>query len=68
MNLLNHQTQNLILGDKSGLPIIVQLEDLFSVQQFRGRFGEIMLENMIKDILPKEFYEFQYEFKIQEEG
>jgi len=42
---------------------IAKLEDLFSVQQFRGRFGEIMLENMIKDILPKEYYEFQFEFK-----
>jgi len=42
---------------------IAKLEDLFSIQQFRGRFGEIMLENMIKDMVPKEYYEFQYEFK-----
>ncbi len=42
---------------------IAKLEDLFSIQQFRGRFGEIMLENMIRDILPKEYYEFQFEFK-----
>lgn len=42
---------------------IAKLEDLFSIQQFRGKFGEVMLENMIKDAVPKEYYEFQFEFK-----
>ncbi|CUS98706.1 DNA recombination protein RmuC [Candidatus Chrysopegis kryptomonas] len=42
---------------------IARLEDLFKAQQFRGGFGEIMLEKMIQDILPKEYYQFQYQFK-----
>jgi DNA recombination protein RmuC len=39
---------------------ISRLEDLFKVPQFRGKFGEILLEKIIEEILPKELYEFQY--------
>jgi DNA recombination protein RmuC len=39
---------------------ISRLEDLFKVPQFRGKFGEILLEKIIEETLPKEFYEFQY--------
>ncbi|MEO0139472.1 MAG: DNA recombination protein RmuC [candidate division WOR-3 bacterium] len=30
-------------------------------QEFRGRFGEIMLERLIEDLLPKSYYEFQFQ-------
>jgi DNA recombination protein RmuC len=39
---------------------ISRLEDLFKVPQFRGKFGEILLEKIIEETLPKELYEFQY--------
>ncbi len=42
---------------------IAKLEDLFKGQQFRGRVGEIMLEKLIEDLLPKSYYEFQFQLK-----
>ncbi|MDW8108429.1 MAG: DNA recombination protein RmuC [Candidatus Kryptonium sp.] len=42
---------------------IARLEDLFTSPKYRGGIGEIMLENIIQDILPKEYYETQFEFK-----
>jgi DNA anti-recombination protein RmuC len=33
---------------------ISRLEDLFKVPQFRGKFGEILLEKIIEETLPKE--------------
>lgn len=40
---------------------ISKLEYLFKNQQFKGRFGEIMLERLIEDLLPKSYYEFQFQ-------
>ncbi len=42
---------------------ISKLEDLFKAQQFRGKIGEFTLKKLIEDVLPPEFYEFQYPFK-----
>ncbi|MEN3039208.1 MAG: DNA recombination protein RmuC [Candidatus Kryptonium sp.] len=42
---------------------IARLEDLFTSPKYRGGIGEIMLEKMIQDTLPKEYYEIQFEFK-----
>jgi DNA recombination protein RmuC len=42
---------------------ISKLEDLFKGQQFRGKFGEFSLKKLIEDVLPSDFYEFQYSFR-----
>ena len=38
---------------------VVDLKNILSNTTQRGRFGEIILENLIKDYLPKENYDFQ---------
>ena len=38
---------------------LVSLEDILSNKQLRGRFGEIMLENLLRDSLPPSMVEFQ---------
>jgi len=45
---INHLTEN-----------VVDLKNILSNTRKRGRFGEILLENLIKDTLPKEYYDFQ---------
>ena len=40
---INHLTEN-----------VIDLKNILSNTSKRGRFGEILLENLIKDILPKE--------------
>ena len=45
---INHLTEN-----------VVDLKNILSNTSKRGRFGEILLENLIKDTLPKEYYDFQ---------
>ena len=39
---------------------IQTLQDILKPPKQRGAFGEVLLENLIKDIFPKERYEFQY--------
>ncbi len=38
---------------------VIDLKNILANTTKRGRFGEILLENLIKDTLPKEYYEFQ---------
>tara|TARA_B100000686_G_C16757016_1_gene956188 strand:- start:759 stop:1691 length:933 start_codon:yes stop_codon:yes gene_type:complete len=38
---------------------VIDLKNILSNTSQRGRFGEILLENLIKDYLPKKNYEFQ---------
>ena len=38
---------------------VMDLKNVLHNTTKRGRFGEILLENLIKDTLPKEYYEFQ---------
>ena len=45
---INHLTEN-----------VIDLKNILSNTSKRGRFGEILLENLIKDTLPKEYYDFQ---------
>ena len=43
---------------------ISTLEDILKPPKLRGGMGEILLENVLRDILPSEdFYEFQHKFK-----
>ena len=39
---------------------IKDLQDILKPPKQRGSFGEVLLENLIKDIFPKDMYEFQY--------
>jgi len=39
---------------------IQALQDILKPPKQRGSFGEMLLENLIKDVFPKEMYEFQY--------
>lgn len=45
---INHLTEN-----------VVDLKNILANTSKRGRFGEILLENLIKDTLPKDYYDFQ---------
>ena len=38
---------------------VIDLKNILSNTSQRGRFGEIILENLISDYLPKNNYEFQ---------
>lgn len=42
---------------------IKKLEDLLKPPKFRGALGETLLENLLSQILPKENYKIQYQFK-----
>ena len=42
---------------------VTTLNDLLRAPKFRGGFGETMLEDMLKQILPSQNYETQYRFK-----
>lgn len=39
---------------------IKTLQDILKPPKQRGSFGEVLLENLIKDVFPREMYEFQY--------
>ena len=55
ISLIDRAQQNI-----SGLTQnVVDLKNILSNTTQRGRFGEIILENLIKDYLPKENYDFQ---------
>lgn len=38
---------------------VVSLQDIFANKQARGRFGEEVLETLVRDALPRDLYEFQ---------
>ncbi|MEN3045102.1 MAG: DNA recombination protein RmuC [Candidatus Hydrothermales bacterium] len=42
---------------------IKKLEDLLKPPKLRGALGEILLQNLLSQVLPKENYEIQYVFK-----
>lgn len=42
---------------------VVSLQELLGDKRARGAFGEVQLENLVRNILPEIAYEFQYTFK-----
>ena len=42
---------------------ISSLEELFKSPKIRGEMGEIMLENLLSNVLPKDMFEAQYRFQ-----
>jgi len=42
---------------------VVSLQELLGDKRARGAFGEVQLENLVRNILPEVAYEFQYTFK-----
>jgi len=42
---------------------VVSLQELLGDKRSRGAFGEVQLENLVRNLLPEIAYEFQYTFK-----
>jgi DNA recombination protein RmuC len=40
-----------------------KLEEILSIPKTRGLLGEYFLEDLLRQILPQEYYEFQYQFR-----
>ncbi|MCM8795802.1 MAG: DNA recombination protein RmuC [Candidatus Omnitrophica bacterium] len=57
------QTNNQILEISKD---ISRLQELLRAPKFRGEMGEMLLENLLSRILPKDYYRIQYRFKSQE--
>jgi DNA recombination protein RmuC len=46
---------------------ILHFQQMLKVPKVRGGFGEILLENLLKDCLPEGYYEMQYHFQSSSE-
>ena len=55
MSLIDRAQQNITSLTEN----VVDLKNFLANTTQRGRFGEILLENLVKDYLPKNNYEFQ---------
>lgn len=45
---------------------VVSLQELLGDKRSRGAFGEVQLENLVRNILPEVAFEFQYTFKSKD--
>ncbi len=59
LGALSQATQELSQMSKE----MKKLEDILKAPKPRGGMGELLLENLLSQILPKEYYALQYQFK-----
>ena len=45
---------------------IASLQELLRAPKFRGQMGEVLLENLLTQVLPKDYFQMQYKFKTSD--